>query len=146
MEPRRRGRLLVFAPAATCRCDPYILQVPPAADGGLDCLRSRAHYLETEVIPVDAGSLHEGSLLHADAAPRVVVLQPSKLVVLFSPHHLSRHYSVFVVNICVCRFGAQKNLSCNPQHLLRAAMVCSTTASRRCTPCSRARKRAWTCK
>lgn len=46
-------------------------------------MRSRAHYLETEVIPIDASGVHEGSLLHADDAPRVVVLQPSKLVVFY---------------------------------------------------------------
>lgn len=92
VEPRRRGRPLADALAVAFWCDPYVLQVPRAADGGLDCLRSRAHYLETEVIPADAGSVHESSLLHADAAPRVLVLQPSKLVVFFvsSPATLLR--------------------------------------------------------
>jgi hypothetical protein len=59
----------------------FALQVPREADGSLDCLRSRAHYLETEVIPVGACAAHDGSLLHADAAPRVLVLQPSSLAV-----------------------------------------------------------------
>ena len=67
-----------------------LLQVPRQADGSLDCLRSRAHYLETEVIPVDSsGGVHDASLLCADAAPRVLVLQPSNLVVLISSPSLA---------------------------------------------------------
>ncbi len=52
-------------------------------------MRSRAHYLETEVIPVHTSIIHDGSALHADAAPRVLVLQPSNLTVLVSATSLA---------------------------------------------------------
>ena len=85
--------------------------MPRQADGSLDCLRSRAHYLETEVIPVDSsGGVHDASLLCADAAPRVLVLQPSNLVVLISSPSLAAlvFSSAPTIQICLAGLGLKK--------------------------------------